>query len=386
VLDRRWSWLPVWLVGLGVATLYRNEALLLAAALAVGLATVASAERRWPALALSAGSAAIAAISWKAMNAYQRVAEGDSQSVMYHPTLQGGVVSGRLKGFRHAVLDPGNGAFLGVMLVAVAAILIGVALVAVRFDLLRSLAPSLAVAGAAAAVVRMLLPIDLVTGLVVAAPLVVIAAVLLPRALVRSDAGLRVVVVTTVLSALAITASMHEFGGGGEWGGRYFHVALPLACVLAVLSMDWMLAHRGDVARTVVLSGLVVSLALSVLSIRETKGIRDVADVLTETAWRTATTTRSASDVQGPVVVSTWVAGGRFSWRHLLDGRYLTVDEPEKFPELGRRLAAAGVPDFTILAEPMDHDHLDEVGSGYRVTRSVPLGDNGWTVAVLSRR
>ena len=87
--------------------------------------------------------------------------------------------------------------------------------------------------------------------------------------------------------------------------------------------------------------GLVVSLAMSVLAVRESRGIRDVADVLTETAWRTATSTRSAAQPGGPVVVSTWVAGGRFSWRHLLDGRYLTVDEPAVELVFGREFAPA---------------------------------------------
>jgi hypothetical protein len=146
-----------------------------------------------------------------------------------------------------------------------------------------------------------------------------------------------------------------------------------------------MLAHRSAEARAVVLAGLAVSVALSGLSIRESRGIRDVSETLTETAWRTARSTRSAQNPRGPVVVSTWVAGGRFSWRHVLDGRYLTVDEPDQFPALGRRLAAAGVTDFTILAEPADHTHLGEIGSGYRVTRTIRLGDHGWTVAVLAR-
>jgi hypothetical protein len=304
---------------------------------------------------------------------------------MYHPTLQGGVVAGRIRGIRHAVFDPGDGAALGVLLVALAAILLAIALVAVRTGALREVAPKLAVGAAAAALVRMLLPIDLVTGLAMAAPLVVVAAALLPRAELRSP-GVRLVAVTTGLTVLAVAASMHEFGGGGEWGGRYFHVVLPLGCVLAVVSLDHLLAHGSRAGRTVVACGLVVSLGLSVLAVRESRGIRDVADVLTETAWRTATTTRSAHQAGGPVVVSTWVAGGRFSWRHVLDGRYLTVDEPDQFPQLGRRLAAAGVPDFTILAEPADHDHLGEVGSGYEVTRSIPLGEHGWTVAVLARR
>jgi hypothetical protein len=384
VVDRTARWTPVWLVGLGVACCYRNEALLFAAALAVALLAAGGARRWVRSIPLAAGTMAIAGGSWMAMNAYQRSAEGGSKAVLYHPELAGGFVSGRLKGFEHAVLAPGTGSALGVLLVLVTAASILGSLLVVRGDGSPRLARSLAVLGATAAVARLLLPIDLVTGLLMAAPFVVGAAVLLPSTLWR-DPAVRLVAATAAVAFVAVTASMHEFGGGGEWGGRYYHVALPLGCVLAELTLDWLLTHRGVEARTVVLAGLVVSLALSGLSIRESRGIRDVSETLTETAWRTARTTRSARDPGGPVVVSTWVAGGRFSWRHILDGRYLTVDEPDEFPALGRRLAAAGVPDFTVLAEPADHTHLDEIGSGFHVTRTIPLGDHGWTVAVLSR-
>jgi hypothetical protein len=384
VFDRAVRWTPVWLVGVGVACCYRNEALLFAAALAVALLAVGGARRWTRSIPLAVGTMAIAGGSWMAMNAYQRSAEGGSKAVLYHPELAGGFVSGRLKGFEHAVLAPGTGSPLGVLLVLVTAASVLGALLAVRSDAPPRLARSLAVLGAAAAVTRLLLPIDLVTGLLMAAPFVVGAAVLLPSTLWR-DPAVRLVATTAAVTFVAVTASMHEFGGGGEWGGRYYHVALPLGCVLAVLTLDWMLAHRSAEARAVVLAGLAVSVALSGLSIRESRGIRDVSETLTETAWRTARSTRSAQDPRGPVVVSTWVAGGRFSWRHVLDGRYLTVDEPDQFPALGRRLAAAGVTDFTILAEPADHTHLGEIGSGYRVTRTIRLGDHGWTVAVLAR-
>ena len=257
VFDRRWLLAPVWLVGTATAACLRSEGLLYCAALAVGLLAVVNRDR-WPrAIALSAGTFGIAGGSWLVMNAYQRWAEGGSDTQPYRPGLQGGVIAGRLKGFEHAVLSPGTGAALGTLLVALTAILLGVALVGVRVDALRSVTPKLAIGAAMSAGLRMLLPIDLVTGLLMAAPLIVVAAVLVPVAELRR-APVRFVAVTTALTALAVAASMHEYGGGGEWGGRYFHVALPLACVLAVLTMDWLLAHRGEVDRTVVLSGLVV--------------------------------------------------------------------------------------------------------------------------------
>ena len=140
--------------------------------------------------------------------------------------------------------------------------------------------------GIAAAAARLALPIDLVTGLIMAAPVIVAAAVCLPREALRGAATSLVACVSAV-TFVGVSATQHESGGGGEWGGRYYHVVLPLVCVLAVVALDWLVAHRGTSGRVVVACGVAVSLALSVLAVRESDGIREVSRTLTETAWRT---------------------------------------------------------------------------------------------------
>jgi hypothetical protein len=385
VLDRRWRWLPIGAVGLAIAVTFRNEALIFCVALAVGTVALGARDRARTALPLAAGTVAIGLAGYKGMTLYARAVQGGSSSAAYKPTLGGGLITGRISGFEHSILSAGSGGQLGITLVIAVAALLIAAMVAVRFELAADrVVRELAIGAAALAIVRAVaLPIDLVTGMLMAGPALV-AAFLLPTE-ARRDPVVRFASIVAALTFLGVMATESQAGGSGEWGGRYFHVALPLVCALAVVAFDGILARRGQIGRTVVGAAVVVCLALSVLALREAATARQTTQTLTETAWTTALSTRTAHDPGGPVIVSSWVAGGRFSWQHLLDGRYLTVEHTADFPALGRSLKAANVADFVFLGEHPAASQLGQIGSGYRVTKRIPLGTHGWTVDVISR-
>ena len=380
VLDgRRWG-IAVWLAGLVTAVGLRTEPLFLAAGLAAALLVVgwAQATVRWRAWGLATATVGLAGSLFIGLRLWQRAVEGSpSGGGLPTPSSPNGYLAARLSGFSHSVIGAGFGDRAGAVVAIIAAGFTLGALLLTRFARgTHRMQTGLAAAGAAAAVVRLFLPLDLVTGLLIAAPLIVGAALCVPRQR-WADPATKIVAVTASLTVAAVVATQHERGGTGEWGGRYFHVVLPLICVLAVVSMDWLVAHR-PAARTVVTCGLVVCAAFSGMSLREAARGRHSAEVRTELAWQAAQKLGP-----NPVIVNTWIAGGRFAWRHVDEARYLTVGRKD-FPLLGRRLEEAGIDEWVLLAQPQDLAHIDEI-EGYELTEQEGFGGAGWSVLVMDR-
>ncbi len=151
--------------------------------------------------------------------------------------LGGGGIRGRIDGALLTLFRPDYGGvrvnvLLGVALVGfVAAIVIG------RSN--RRLGVALAIVAAACTVLRLALaPPNLVPGLFVAAPIVWTGIwaglVAFEQRTFRPDP--RVVLVLGGF-VLAVVATQYAYGGGVEWGGRFFALAVPLAMPLAVAAM-----------------------------------------------------------------------------------------------------------------------------------------------------
>ncbi len=374
-----------WLAGLVLAVGLRTEPLFAAAGLSVALAVVGwrEASVRWRAWPLAVATSGVAGAVLVGMRRWQQAIEGVATMGLPSPSSGGGgYLASRVSGFRHSALGAGFGDRTAAMVVVASAACIVGAVVLSRFDVATPrVRMALAAAGAGTAVLRFAMADDMVTGLLMAAPLVIAAACCLPRERWR-DPATTVVATTAALTVAAVVATQHERGGTGEWGGRYFHVVLPLICVVAVVSLDWLVAHRPE-GRRVVAWGLVAALVFSVLSLRTAAGARDVVETRTELAWRAAQRTADASDPAGPVVVTTWIAGGRFAWRHAEAARYLLVDRSE-FSELAARLRAAGVGEWVLLAQPEDTAHIREL-EGYDVAERQRFGQTGWSVLVFGR-
>lgn len=380
-LDGRRFGLVGWLCGLVVAVGLRTEPLFMAVGLAAALGVVGwtVAAARWRAWPLAVATVGVAGGLFVALRVWQRAIEGVGGSGgLPSPSSPNGYLAARISGLRHSVVGSGFGDRVGAAVVLVAAICTVSAVVLTRIGKgSPRVRAALAVAGGLAAVVRLFLPLDLITGLLMAAPLIVAAACCLPAERWR-DPATRVVATTAGLAVAAVIATQHERGGTGEWGGRYFHVVLPLICVVAAVSLDWLVAHR-PAARTVVVAGLVGAVAFSVMSLREAARGRHSAEVRTELAWAAAQRTGP-----NPVIVNTWIAGGRFAWRHVDDARYFTV-AAEDLDELADRLTAAGVGEWVLLAQPEDDAAIAGI-DGYEVVERTPFGAAGWSVVTMRCR
>ena len=147
-----------------------------------------------------------------------------------------GFVDGRLQALWASVLRPGDPRLgTGAMVLFVATVcLIAGAVVLRRSPDRRSLAVQLIVVGAALTVVRQFLPLGHVTGLVAAFPLLVMGLVQLRRTDLASLTA-RVCLIASAVTASLVLATSYAIGGAAEWGGRFYHVLLPLLVPLVVI-------------------------------------------------------------------------------------------------------------------------------------------------------
>jgi MFS family permease len=122
--------------------------------------------------------------------------------------------------------------------------------------------------GAAAALVHLSERVDLVSGLFAAFPLLIIGLLSLKGATVRRQPVLTLLG-TALLAAGAVLATSYGTGGSTEWGGRFFHVLLPVAAPVAVLGLADGGARLPAHLRTIAVSLLVaLTAALSVSAVR----------------------------------------------------------------------------------------------------------------------
>lgn len=164
-------------------------------------------------------------------------------------------------------------------------------------------------------------------------------------------------------------AAIYPNGGGLQWGGRYFLLAVPVAVpfVLGALRERVSgLARRHVVALTacVVLAGLAgtYNMAAVLVSFHRSEGA-----MATELARAAAQT--HPGDGGRPVVLSASFAVGD-TWSTYFDYRALAPANTQ-LPRVGRRLRAAGVAQFLMVsASPAFDDLL--IGGTYRVTRVLP--------------
>lgn len=208
-------------------------------------------------------------------------------------------------------------------------------------------------------------PRNLVPGLLVACPLLVAGLVLLDRRSLSKSPAAGLAVVSAGVFALGVLATQYETGGSGEWGGRYFALAVPVA-IPALL-----LAVRRHGSRLLA-SGLVVcSLALAVMAVGGIRNTHRFSAGLTAAVAEAATGER-------PVLVTTAPSMPRTAWATFDDQRWLLASAAE-LGALAERLRAAGIERFTFVAR--NDTDVRRLGDGYRVETSTTYG--GWRIAVL---
>jgi hypothetical protein len=326
-------------LSLMLACLLRNEAVLIGAALVVALVIDAwRARASWlpPAVALTSTVGAYVLDSWLR----SRVLAPAGLSVA---TIDDrvGFVEGRIEAFRGTVLSPADELPIGTLLGA----LVVVALVAAAWAVQRrrddSLARGLLGLGVLAAVLRLWRnPTGYVPGLLPAAP-VLFAGIVLFRRRWLPDNGRRtadLLVVTSVLFVLAVSATQYSYGFG-PWGGRYFAIGIPLVTPLASAGL---LRARDLVDRSTARVALgaivVVTVALAGVGVTASRTTHRLKSELDQ----------AVSERPDTIVVSLLPGTGRYLYDEVLAGRWLesTVDEFEgRVADLRR----AGVEEFLLL-------------------------------------
>jgi hypothetical protein len=326
-------------------------------------------------VALAGAAVAIAVTAAVAVLLELRVAAqllGPDEDLTMRVPTRGSFLAGRVQVLWVSILRPAlNGSGWGslVLLVGIAAVLAGAAIL--RDPQRRQLGLAVLCSGAGMVVLRQLAPVEVVSGLVPAFPLLVIGLMYLRRADLR-DRVVQLCLGVSALTALAILATTYSVGGGVEWGGRFFHLLLPLVVPVVVLGLDRARASLPDepvrpglriTPRQVAVGAVLVATAsLSVLSLRAVHSTRTTADQVVEAALAAADEARPAADGGAPVVISDARPFARAAWDSFTDYRMLRVPSDEPLGPVLDGLADAGVGTVVVMTSSIQQlpDDVDD--------------------------
>lgn len=144
-------------------------------------------------------------------------------------------------------------------------------LAAITFRLFRS-RPLISVlflcAAAAAGIARHIEPVDVITGFLPAAPVMLFGLLLLGRT-EFDRLSIRFLLGSSILTAGGILWFAYGAGGATEWGGRFYHVLIPLIAPVSIVCMRRRFADLAPALRITSISALaVLTLSISALSLR----------------------------------------------------------------------------------------------------------------------
>ena len=367
----------------GVAVLLRNEALFLALGLALAAGVMARTRTlRVPALVVAVGAAGAAAVAHLGENLWiARILGGEAALTA---GVTGGAsqagLQGRIDGFVLTWLTPNytDRPLVGLLLLLMVAAVV-VAALGARHRPQRPGQVQVASAVAAVAAVGGLAadPRTVVPGLLVAFPLAAAGLALLGRRSLDS-ADARLAAGTAAVFALAVAATQYRTGGSGEWGGRYFALAVPVVVPVLLLALYRQRDVVGPaVARRAAACLAVCSVAMSVMAVGSISNVRRVTADLVAAVER--------ATPEGAVVVTTYPAMPRLAWPILDQGRWL-LTTPADLDDLVRRLRAAGVDRFTFVTRDLAHDGPQLAGLRVVSTEGRPDGRGAQVLVVDTGR
>ncbi|QGG95471.1 hypothetical protein [Actinomarinicola tropica] len=366
---------------LGLATLWRTEAIFLGPALAVavvlGRGDVAVARRVVVGAAAAVGSVGAYVLDGR-LSQWVLGADGVEVFVI---RSQGNLLTSRVNGLVNTWLRPVSGE-IGIgsaLLLAVPVVLLVLALLSRaaapdpgRIRILAGAAAVLAVGGAASA------PTSVVPGLLVAFPLLVLVFASW-RSLV-ADPAQRVLLATAALYALGVLATQYERGGTAEWGGRYFALGLALVAPSIVIAAQDLVRRTAPEGRRLVAGALlVVPLALGFVAVSSLQAAHERTDAVVSGVVDAAAV---LSDDDRPVLVSVAALVPRLAWDHLDDARWLFVP-PDDLDQFFDEAADVGVNEvlvvtpgelgaYTTSTGAFDADRAEVVWGNWTVTRLRP--------------
>jgi hypothetical protein len=351
--------------------LLRSEGLFIAAALAAvaGVVALRRAELRLPAATAALGAALAGAGAFLLDREWTArlvgAAEAGPATAAGAPAGSTGLLAGRVKGFLLTWLTPSYSgrALLGLLLLTMlAALVLGAVALRRHAGDSRRVAVCATVAACAAVAALVAGAGNVVPGLLLAFPAGTAGLLLVGRRTLRTDAA-RVAAGVSVLYVLAVAATQYAKGGGGEWGGRYFALAIPIAVPLLLLALrDRASALAPRDARRAAVALVVCSLALTTMGVTALRSshranARLVAAV--DRAGRTVAADR-------PVMVTTEGAMPRFAWPTFDRQRWLLAG-PEGLDDLFDRLQRAGVTRIGFVTRNAERDHAALDAAGVRV-------------------
>jgi hypothetical protein len=194
-------------------------------------------------------------------------------------------------------------------------------------------------------------PTNIVPGLLVAFPLLLAGLLLVRRPQLQSMTA-QLGLGTFAVFALAVLATQYGKGGGGEWGGRYFALGLPVVVPVALVALrDGGRALAPSTRRWAAGSLAAVSVVMAGMGIASvTSTHRLTADVVADIA-------RAGHQVSPhqPVMVTTSAAIPRVVWSTFADQRWLLVD-PDDLTAAVHQLTASGVDRFAFVTTALERD------------------------------
>jgi len=182
--------------------------------------------------------------------------------------------------------------------------------------------------------------------------------------------------VTALLFSGAVVATQYAVGGSMEWGGRFFHLAIPALVPVVLVSLDGARSRLDPTTRRVTGAAIVaVSAVLVVFAVGSVARLQSQSGDLA----------RAVHDLaDGRVVVTNFESLGRFTWKDAVHGRFLSVPESDDLGTVAARLADEDIDEFVFAApyrQETDRARLE----GYEPVdgRTRTVGE--WELSVMRR-
>lgn len=238
---------------------------------------------------------------------------------------------------------------------------------------------------AVAAVLRATEYPDLISGLFPTVPWIIIGLIMLSRTDLAHP-GSRMLATAVPIGLAAIVATSYGIGGAAQWGGRFFHVLIPLAAPIAVLGLLTLRSRVGRVEARVATGAIIVmTAALAVAGIRTNILFRNTNGRYGE-LLRTA-----AAEHHARLVVFVRKSGDgvpRFFWQ--LDPDHLDVLAAHNPLEVQPLLGAVPADEHTVIVSTDVPTSIIAValkrsGSGWEITDTAATPDGSLEALVVER-
>jgi len=189
-----------------------------------------------------------------------------------------------------------------------------------------------------------------------------------------------------------VVATSYSAGGGAEWGGRYFHILIPLLVPASLVGLSRardLLSGRDGMVATVAV--LVVAVAPSVVALRSVVQLRSGSERTVEVVLDGIDRAERAAEDEpgGPagdggdiVVVSARPTFGRFAWNRLDGLRLLSVADPTRLVDALDGVADTDVDRVVVLAQD-DEEPLGDTMGDWTVVERELVG--GWQITRMTR-